>query len=196
MKLTGSRGFWKFIVLIGAMLSFAAHPAGAGVIPFFLTDFSLVNSNADGTATSPDGGLTLTLTGGNLGSGLGPGTTDFITTSVMTVTFQFDYIYTSLDLPGYDRAGYWVDQVLTFLADSNGESGTVSVTVNAGEQFGFRVETDDNTGEPGVLNVSTFQAVNVPEPDTRLAIPLLIWVMTMAARRRRARELNKRGLRK
>jgi hypothetical protein len=193
MRLPRSYKSAKALLLSGALLIFATQTADAGLIPFFLTDFSLVNSNADGTATSTDAGSTLTLVGGNNGGGLA-GTTDFIAISAMTVTFQFDYTYQTLDAPGFDRAGYWANQVLTFLADEDGRSGTVSVTVNAGEDFGFRIETDDNTGEPGVLKVGTFQAVSVPEPDTRLVVPLLISAMAWAANRRcRTRQLNKRG---
>jgi hypothetical protein len=152
------------LLMTAAVLLFLAAPrANAGMIPFFLTDFSLVNSNADGTWATPDSGRTLVLTGGNNGSGLF-GTTDFFVMALVPVTFQFDYSYASADAPGYDRAGYFIGLVFTALADTSGESGSASVSVDAGDQFGFRIETDDNTGEPGVFTVSPFATSAVPEP--------------------------------
>jgi hypothetical protein len=84
--------------------------------------------------------------------------------ALVPVTFQFDYSYVSLDAPGYDRAGYFIGLVFTALADTSGQSGSASVFVDAGDQFGFRIETDDNTGEPGIFTVSTFAASAAPEP--------------------------------
>jgi hypothetical protein len=90
------------------------------------------------------------------------------------VSFQFDYSYFSIDLPGFDRAGYFIGPTFIALADTDGQSGTATVSVNIGDQFGFRIETDDNTGEPGVFAVSTFTtsaASGVPEPATFYLIP-------------------------
>ena len=138
---------------------------------YALGNFSLINNNADGSVLTPDGGLSIVLTGGNNGSGLF-GTTDLIAPAAASGTVQFQYSYSSLDMPGADEAGYLVGGVYTQLADTSGQSGTAMFQVNGGQLFGFRMVTQDNTMEPGILTVSNFSAPSsaagpaVPEPAT------------------------------
>jgi hypothetical protein len=145
----------------------AAHAGFIG--DYSLNNFTLVNTNADGFVSTPDNGLTAVLTGGNNGSGE-PGTTDLLTTATGTGTVAFHYTYSALDFPGYDYAGYLVNSAFTQLADTDGQSGNASFMVTAGQIFGFRVGTLDNTGEPGILTISNFSAPSgggaVPEPGT------------------------------
>ena len=164
--------------------------------------FALTNTNADGSAISPDDGLSLIITGGNNGSGLS-GTTDFVTMVQQGGLITFDYSYsacspTSLcDTPGYDFGGYILGSDFTQLSDTTGEFGSVSVTVSSGEAFGFRVGTVDNTGEPGILTVSDFNAPltqSAPEPGT---LPVMAVVAAAAGatlrlriRRNKAMETN------
>ena len=68
----------RLLLLSVLMASSAIVPqAKAASIPYPLSDFVLTNSNADGTAVSPDGGISVILTGGNNGTGLS-GTTDLL----------------------------------------------------------------------------------------------------------------------
>jgi hypothetical protein len=62
----------------------------------------------------------------------------------------------------------------------------------AGQQFGFRVSTFDNTGEPGMLTISNFNGPNaassaVPEPSSLLSAAL--GLATLAAMRRRVNRI-------
>lgn len=129
-----------------------------------LSRFTLINFNADGTAVTPDNGLSLILTGGNNGS-YEPGSTSFTIAAAGNGWVKFDYLYTSLDEPFYDYAGYLVGTQFVWLADIAGQSGTALFPVLAGQTFGFVVGTEDNTFEPGVLRILNFDApASVPEP--------------------------------
>jgi hypothetical protein len=143
----------------------------AASIPFPLTFFNVVNTNADGTALSADGGISAVITGGNNGSGL-TGTTDLIATAPADVTIAFQFIYMSADAPTFDWAGFLVNDLFTQVADTSGESGNATFSVLAGETFGFRVATADNTSEPGVFTVSDFipDGTATPEPSTQFLI--------------------------
>lgn len=165
----------------------------AASIPFPLTFFSVVNTNADGTAVSPDGGASVVITGGNNGSGLG-GTTDLIAKAPAPVTIAFLFIYTSLDSPTFDWAGYVVNDLFTQVADTSGQSGSGSFSVLAGDTFGFRVGTEDNTSEPGIFTVSDFEAVGVasPEPSTPLLIMGAFAIAAASALRRSRRRVEER----
>ena len=163
-----------FIQALGLII-FLAPVAHAGFVgDYALNQFTLANTNADGFVSTPDNGLTAVLTGGNNGSGL-PGTTDLLTTATGTGTVAFHYTYSALDFPGFDYAGYLVDSAFMQLADTDGQSGDATFTVTAGQMFGFRVGTLDNSGEPGILTISNFSAPSggggaVPEPGTALIL--------------------------
>jgi hypothetical protein len=162
-------------------------------------DFSnfTLTTTSDGSAWTPDSGLTVVIQGGNDGSGV-YGTTDFVITAPVAGTVQFDYLYNSLDDPGYDGASYVVNGNPTPLADTDGESGTdITFSVNAGDLFGFEVWTADNQGEPGILTVSNFNAPqgadgSVPEPRT-LPMVLLAAAIVAAYRRIKRRPAGNEG---
>ena len=143
-----------------------------------LSNFSLVNSpDADGFAATPDGGISLILTGPNTGSSFS-GTTDLTISARAAGLVHFSYQYSSLDTPGFDASGYILGADFFPLADLDGQSGDVSFPVLFGTTFGFRISTLDNLGEPGVLTLRDFTAplgAEVPEPQT------LILLLTAAA---------------
>jgi hypothetical protein len=186
----GKWGRARLLLLSVLMASSAIVPqAKAASIPYPLSDFVLTNSNADGTAVSPDGGISVILTGGNNGTGLS-GTTDLLAIATGPGSIQFQYTYFSLDDPTFDRAGYLIGDQFTPLADTNGQFGTALFLVVGGDSFGFRVATDDNTGEPGVFTISDFavDSTAAPEPAT---LPLVLAAATaMAVGIRSRRYLN------
>lgn len=160
--------------ILGLTLSFGfalAPQAKASFIGDYApSQFTLTNVNADGSVTAPAGGLSIILTGGNNGSGL-PGTTDYLAAATGAGTVSFQYSYSSFDFPGLDFAGYLVGGAFSQFANTDGQSGAGMFAVSAGQRFGFRVGTADNTGEPGILTVSRFIAPSgggsaVPEPGT------------------------------
>lgn len=171
-------------------LALAPRADAAFVGDYSLGRFALFNNNADGSFATPDAGATLVLTGGNTGSGL-PGTTDLLTTATGSGLVSFQYSYAALDFPGFDYAGYLLGNNFFQLADTNGQSGMASFGVTAGNSFGFRVGTLDNTGERGVFTVTNFSAPSgngaaVPEPGTA-GLLLLGGAAVAVARSRRVR---------
>src|SRR5450759_4567389 len=157
--ITGGRS--RLLLLLVLMAGAALQPqAKAASIPYPRSFFVLTNSQADGNVFSPDGGISAILTGGNNGTGLS-GTTDLLAIATGSGSIQFQYIYASADLPAFDRAGYLIGQLFTPLADTDQQFGTATFLVMGGDTFGFRVETDDNTGEPGVFTISDFTVDSV-----------------------------------
>jgi hypothetical protein len=195
--------FW----MLGMSIALAPQ-AKAGLIGYYnLNNWTLTNTDdglfpsfTNGSAVTPDGGLSAVLTGGGSGSGL-PGTTDLVIQAIGTGLVQFQYSYFSLDVPSMfnpgcgpfstdpcDLAGYLLNGAYTPLADDvNQQPGTTfSFTVNTGDIFGFRVETVDNIGEPGILTVSDFSAP-VPEPGTSSLLLMALATMLAAGKRSRSR---------
>lgn len=156
-------------------------PAQASFIGVYsLARFTLTNSDltggtsgTNGFAISPDGGLSVILTGGNSGSGLA-GITDLVINAAASGLVHFEYSYSSLDSAGFDFSGYLLTGNFFPLSDTNGMCnaapcpGAVQFAVSVGQSFGFRVETMDNQGEPGILTISGFDA---PGSDTPLPEP-------------------------
>ena len=175
--------------VLACMLSLAL-PARASFIGLYsLANFTLINSDltggtsgTNGFAISPDGGLSVMLTGGNSGSGLA-GTTDLIINAAAAGLVQFQYSYASADSPGFDFSGYLLAGNFFPLSDSNGICNAASCpgmahfAVSVGQSFGFRLGTMDNQGEPGILSISSFSAPGndtpLPEPGNGVAMVVL-----------------------
>lgn len=151
---------------------------------YALSQFTLANVNIqpeadpNGTAMSPDGGLTLLLTGGLSGSG-DLGETDFYIDAAQTGMVQFNWMFAN-GVPGFISGGYLLDATstsscvpdCTTLSESSG-TGLVMFAVTQGEPFGFFVITDNQanpmSGLPGILTITDFSAPgnpSVPEPGT------------------------------
>jgi hypothetical protein len=186
-----------------------AEKANADFIGYYaLNNFTLTNSaSTDGSKATPDGGQSLVLTGGNLGGG-NAGTTDLTIFADASGIVQFNFSYFSSDLSssgapfgcglGFagpcDDAGYLLNGSFVQLADDiHQNSGHMQFSVTSGESFGFRVETMDNTGGPGILTISAFSAPlvpsdtpAVPEPGTTTFLVGLTAAI-VAAQRRMAR---------
>lgn len=123
--------------------------------------WTLTNSNGNGSIDAND--VTSVFLSGSDENGSGSsGTTDWTinidSTRAGTITFSWSYL--NLDIPGDDTAGYLLNNIFTPLASSDGDSSAspVTVTVNDGDIFGFRVATQTNSGGAGTFNVNNFQA--------------------------------------
>lgn len=167
------QGTVVWLCCAAAMVLGAAVPAQAGFVGYYdFNNFAIVNSDpvfGTGTAMTPDGGLSAILTGSNSGTFF-DGYTDLVIAAPASGVVKFDFSYSSLDIPMFDFGGFVISGVFTAVADTDGQTGTnVSFFVNQGEIFGFRVYTSDNSGEPGQLTITNFdapenQAAAVPEP--------------------------------
>jgi hypothetical protein len=168
---------------VGLFLIFALQ-AQAGFIGYYdPANFTLVNTQADGFVTTPGDGSSITLTGGNDGSGFF-GTTDFVIIAPQTGIVTFRYLFTTLDVDQfggvYDDAGFLTnDQFTPFSQLLSPDPVFAFFPVFAGDTFGFRVETGDNLGEPGILTISDFtapQPVEAPVPEPSLGIIVFLGI--------------------
>ncbi|GGG32487.1 hypothetical protein GCM10011344_36790 [Dokdonia pacifica] len=103
---------------------------------------------ADGTALfDPSAPTNVTIVGGNNGSNA-QGDSVFAITITEDVTITFDWDYTTADDPGFDSFGYVIDDLATYTQLTSdaiaAQSGSSSVSLTAGQIFGFTVRTDDN----------------------------------------------------
>ena len=123
----------------------------------------------------------ITIIGDDSGANL-PRNTDLTIASNMTGVMSFDWSYFSIDDPGFDDGSYLINGVEFVLSDTSGQSGSISVNVNAGDIIGFRVWTSDGLFGPGELTISNFTVVPTPG-----ALALLgLGGLAAGARRRRA----------
>jgi hypothetical protein len=188
-----ARRRWPFSLFLFCAIGihFALVPQAKSnfVDNYALNNWLLTNTNADGSAITPDDGVTVIVTGGNNGSGL-PGTTTLTIAAAGAGQVQFDWSYSSMDAATFDNTGYVVDNTFFQLADSGGQSGNISFAIVSAETFGFRVGTADNTGEPGILTVTDFSApsgiASVPEPGSVLMLLTAIVLIRVQIRRGRA----------
>jgi len=178
--------FRSRLLLIAVALVGVAAPSRAGFIYDFAAQntFQVFNTNADGgVVTQP---TSFVLTGGNNGS-LSFGTTDYTATATLGGTVNFNWSYSTCsptsppvcDDPTFDFAGYLINGNFFSLADTNGQSGTGTFDILAGDVFGFRVGTVDNSGEPGILSVSSVPS-GVPEPATSMLLLFALGMMMIA----------------
>ncbi len=140
--------------------------------------------NTSGAPTS------ISLTSSN--DGAGPDNTNFFIRSSATGTFSFDWTYTTSDRDGplYDPFGYTINGNFTQLTNDSGpntQSGSVTVTVNAGDVFGFRQRSTDSIFGSATTTIRNFRAP-VPGPISALAV---LPLAGMAAYRRRYKGLIK-----
>jgi hypothetical protein len=175
------------LILI-ALLSMAAAPARAAFTgPYALDNFSLFNTNADGSVSSPDGVSNLILTGGNNGSGL-PGSTYFLIFAAAPSWVSFQFEQTTDDdptIPELDTGGYLIGPKFTALATVPA-SGDARFFVEGGQGFGFGMLTDDNWGGAATLTITEFDVQPVPEPGTGIAVLGGVLAICYGARRRRS----------
>lgn len=105
----------------------------------------------------------------------GGGTGDTARTTTWTVTngaqpstLMFSWAFATLPTESATKQSAWylVETTATQLTASGGGSGSViNISLAPFETFGFRVSTDDNIGDYGVLSITNFTAATeVPAP--------------------------------
>jgi hypothetical protein len=102
-------------------------------------------------------------------------------------TVSFNWNYSSNDTGGYDYAGFYINGAFTTLAfNSTQGSGSISRTVNQGDDIGFWVFSVDSVNAPGILNISNFSGpVGIPEPGSLGLLALGTIGGALSFRRRR-----------
>jgi len=185
---TGRRpAFILLCAVLGLCLALAEEAKADFLGYYALNNFTLNNSNADGSVITPDGGQSIVLTGPNNGS-YAFGETDLSILAGASGIVQFSFSYYSSDPssggapygcgPGFalscDTPGYLLNGNFVQLRDENNNLvdditqaslvtpgagvGLVTFSVTAGESFGFSVQSVDNLDGAGVLTISQFTA--------------------------------------
>jgi hypothetical protein len=184
--------FWLVCAAM-ALGSVLAPQARADFIGYYDFNNWTQASTSDGFAFTADN-ITVEMVGGNDGSGV-LGTTTAVIAAPAAGTVQFSWVYNSLDSPTFDSAGYVLNGTYNQFADTDGETGTASFTVNTGDVFGIEVWTADNTGEPGIVQVDNFTAPEgadaaVPEPRT---LPMTLLAAAIVAMYLRLKRTNRKS---
>ena len=94
-------------------------------------------------------------------------TTWTVTNGAQPSTLMFSWAFATLPTESATKQSAWylVGTNATQLTASGGGSGSVSnISLAPFETFGFRVSTDDNIGDYGVLSITNFTATEVPAP--------------------------------
>ncbi len=126
-------------------------------------DGSLVSLDGDVDTANATASGSIDLYGSNTNSG-NPSNVDWTISITSPASISFDWSYFSQALAGQTTAGYLLNGNFNTLATEDGQGSTSSTTilVSAGNTFGFRVATIDNTSGQGVLTVNNFDAQPVP----------------------------------
>ena len=137
-------------------------------------NFTLTNTNSNGSVNTSGAPNSIVLTGSDNISGIN-GALNYFTTAAAAGTFSFDWNYTTLDAATFfDPFSVLINGVATTLTDNSfsttNQSSTYATTVNLGDTIGWQVSTTDNVGGAPNVTISNFAAPNastaVPEPFT------------------------------
>ena len=163
------------ITAVGLTLAVASSASAATVFGFqdeyAPSNWTFTNSNADGFVNTSQAPTSISLTGGNLGGGVGAGNTNYTTTAAAAGEVMFDWDYsTSDDYAIYDPFFVLNGTATKLTADFGDQiqSGTFMFDVLAGDIFGFRISTGDNFYGRATVTISNFEA---PAPAVAPAVP-------------------------
>ena len=134
---------------------------------FAIANWSLSNTNADGTVNTASAPASIALTSGNNGSDAS-GNTNYTVTVPTTGTISFNWSYATTDGAAFDYPNVIVNGVTTLFtgystSGTNNQSGTMTVNVTAGQSFSFNMFTFDNTFGSGTVVISNFLVSDLPQ---------------------------------
>ena len=132
----------------------------------------------------------------------GGGTANTVRTTTWTVTngaqssvLSFSWALATLasSTATNQRVSYLIGAIETPISSTAGDAGSLTnITVGASETFGFRVTTDDNISDYGVLTISSFDAVNSPA-SVPGPLPLAGGIAAFSWSRRLRRRIRQRN---
>ena len=117
-----------------------------------------VNAQGTGSVSFANAPNSMTLNGSDGGSGQNLNV-DATVTIPTTGVISFNWSYSTIDGPNFDPFGYLLNGVFTMLTNTlggNNQSGTMSLSLNQGDVFGFRQNALDDCCGAGVTITSQF----------------------------------------
>ena len=126
------------------------------------SNWTFLNTNSDGNIDTSNVPNSIVLTGGNNGSHIS-GNSSYSILCAIETTISFDWNYTTSDFAGshFDYPQVLVNGI-AMAFDNYGEaltqSGTIEVTIPAGETFGINMFTTDNYSGSASVQISNFVA--------------------------------------
>ncbi|MFM6353724.1 MAG: hypothetical protein ACKPGJ_20835 [Dolichospermum sp.] len=154
--------------VVASLVSILALSAPTRAITFGFTgdyapsNWNLTNSNADGSVNISNAPNSITLTGGNNGSGSFGRTNYSITnTNTLPVNISFNWLYLTTDAPVFDRFDVNLNGSYTTIAN-NDANGTYTTLIPNGNTFGFSIATIDNSTGTGSVRINNFSVTPVP----------------------------------
>ena len=184
--------------VVASLVSILALSAPARAITFGFTgdyapsNWNLTNLNADGSVNTSNAPNSITLTGGDNGSdSLGITTYSITNTNPLPVNISFNWLYSSLDAPGFDLFAVNQNGSYTTIATSDA-GGTYTTLIPNGNTFGFSIATNDNLFGRGSVTISDFSATPVPfESNAAPAGMAIVFGALMLRRRLQQRSAQK-----
>jgi hypothetical protein len=165
---------FKINTLFAGLLAAAcAVPAHAGLVLGFTGPYAPANWTTTLSGSPAGGGApasvdtsgapaSIVIKGGNNSCGTFPCLIDFTTTAADAGTVTFDWAFQTPDIAGFDPSFRLLGGVETALGAADGDSGTNSFAVTAGESFGFRINCTDCIGGNSQITIRGFSAPDVP----------------------------------
>ena len=177
------------VTTVSLTLAAASSASAAFQGPYAPINWTLTNSNADGFVDTTGAPASISLTGGENGSG-NRGTTSYTAAAAGAGKVSFSWEYSTQDdltnatycssLPNNfcDPFSVLLNGTGPILISPSGgktQKGNYSFNVLTGDTFGFRITTADNDGGRAAVKISLFQApaptpITVPEPTSVLSL--------------------------
>lgn len=173
-----------------ALLSIFTATVYAGPIfegQFDVSNFVLNQNGGNGSVDVGNAPNGITLYGSD-GGPMVPINTTYLVTVVSPATVSFDWVFFSEDIPTADWFGYYLNGVSTPLGYTSGDSGSMTVNLNAGDIFGFYVQSADNTFGRGWVEIFGTQTnpAAVPEPASAALFAVGGGFLLLLRRKRRS----------
>lgn len=153
---TWSRPLLATLAASGLALTLAPHEVAADFSGAFAPgNFTLTNINANGTVNTAGAPVSISITGGNNGSG-NPGDTSYSLLAPASGRVVFDWAFTTPDVPSLDPFGYVQNGTFVQVSNKTGatQNGAATFGIGAGQPMGFQVRTTDNTVGASTTTVS------------------------------------------
>ena len=156
---------------------------------FATSNFTLNTNGGDGSVNLGGAPASIALSGSNADTNAMVDT-DYTITVATDTMLSFNWSYSTEDsAASYDPAYYVINGASNLIFDDSlsisGSGAVSSIVLNAGDTFGFRVKTIDDSLGRATLTITGVVGTNpIPEPSTYAAVAGIGALVSVAYRRR------------